>query len=458
MLFQALGILVLGCVTVHSAKDYASALGKSILFYDAQRSGPLPANNPIHWRGDSALHDCVVGGWYDAGDHVKFGLPMAATANILLWSLYKWKDAYQRANQLNQMYDMIKWPLDYFLRAWNPSKQEFTFQVGDETLDHNFWGRPEDMTMSRPCRVASVAHPGSDVAGETAAVLAIGSIVFKDKGDQAYSNQLLTAAESLYKFANEHRGLALANTYASTSYKDELCEAGVWLYRATHNQVYLNNAKTQAESGYIWALNLENKQLSCNQLLYEETKDNAYRTVVINYFNSWFPGGGIKYTPCGLAWAMKWGSLRLAANSAFLALVAADSGISADSYRKWAVEQINYILGDNPHDGGCYSYEIGYGTKFPRQPHHRAASCPSKPAPCGYNEANSPGPNPHELTGALVGGPEENDQYVDVRSDYVLNEVACDYNSGFHGALAGIVHLQGRNQLPVTANKCPCNQ
>ncbi|KAH9505668.1 hypothetical protein Btru_055466 [Bulinus truncatus] len=140
------------------------------------------------------------------------------------------------------------------------------------------------------------------------------------------------------------------------------------------------------------------------------------------------------------------------------ALVAADSGIEVDKYRQWAVEQINYILGDNPHDGGCYSYEIGYGTKYPLQPHHRAASCPSKPAPCGYTEANAPGPNPHVLIGALVGGPEENDQYVDVRSDYVLNEVACDYNSGFHGALAGIVHLEGRNQFPVTHNKCPCNQ
>ena len=48
-----------------SNKDYEDALGKSILFYDAQRSGRLPANNPISWRGDSALDDCVVGGWYD---------------------------------------------------------------------------------------------------------------------------------------------------------------------------------------------------------------------------------------------------------------------------------------------------------------------------------------------------------------------------------------------------------
>ena len=45
--------------------DYAEVLEKSILFYEAQRSGPLPADNRIPWRGDSALNDAVVGGYYD---------------------------------------------------------------------------------------------------------------------------------------------------------------------------------------------------------------------------------------------------------------------------------------------------------------------------------------------------------------------------------------------------------
>lgn len=43
----------------------------SILFYEAQRSGKLPANNRIPWRGNSALSDGsdvgidLTGGWYD---------------------------------------------------------------------------------------------------------------------------------------------------------------------------------------------------------------------------------------------------------------------------------------------------------------------------------------------------------------------------------------------------------
>ena len=63
----------------------------------------------------------------------------------------------------------------------------------------------------------------------------------------------------------------------------------------------------------------------------------------------------------------------IAANVAFAALVAAQDGIDPTANRKWAAEQLNYLLGDNPHDGGCFSYEIGYGDKYPLQPHHRAA-------------------------------------------------------------------------------------
>lgn len=56
--------------------NYRDALKLSILFFDAQRSGYLPANNPIPWRGDSNVHDAddghdLSGGWYD-GKLLKF--------------------------------------------------------------------------------------------------------------------------------------------------------------------------------------------------------------------------------------------------------------------------------------------------------------------------------------------------------------------------------------------------
>lgn len=42
---------------VASSSDYATALTKSLLFFEGQRSGKLPANQRVQWRGDSALKD-----------------------------------------------------------------------------------------------------------------------------------------------------------------------------------------------------------------------------------------------------------------------------------------------------------------------------------------------------------------------------------------------------------------
>jgi hypothetical protein len=43
----------------------------------------MPANKRVSWRFDSELEDGLwdngvdlVGGYHDAGDHIKFGLPM----------------------------------------------------------------------------------------------------------------------------------------------------------------------------------------------------------------------------------------------------------------------------------------------------------------------------------------------------------------------------------------------
>ena len=48
------------------------------------------------------------------------------------------------------------------------------------------------------------------------------------------------------------------------------------------------------------------------------------------------------------------------------------------------------------------------------------------------------------LYGALVGGPNENDQYTDDRGDYIANEVACDYNAGWQGTLAALIQQELR--------------
>ncbi len=74
------------------------------------------------------------------------------------------------------------------------------------------------------------------------------------------------------------------------------------------------------------------------------------------------------------------------------------------------------------------------------------SSCPNPPEPCGWNFFNSDAPNTNILYGALVGGPNLQDEYEDKRNDAVRNEVAVDYNAAFQGAVAalnsaGVLHL-----------------
>nr|KAG5707392.1 hypothetical protein BaRGS_005359 [Batillaria attramentaria] len=359
-------------------KDYADALKKSILFYDAQRAGKLPANNPIPWRGDSFLDDCVVGGWFDAGDHVKFGLPFGAASHCLMWSLVEFKAGYEQAGQTDMMYDMIKWATDYILNAWNPGAKELVAQIGDGNADHSVWDRPENIHMNRPCMKVNSGGTASDIAGDWAAAAAAGYLAFKDRA---------------------------------------------------------------------WALGWDDQKIACQLFLYEETQEGSYKAEVEGFLQSWMPGGSVPYTPCGQAWRDKWGSNRYAGNAAYVALAAAEAGIGDPAaYRKWAVEQINYLLGDNHHDGGCFSYEIGYGSKFPPPP-----SSPWRlPVFVSRSTAGE------ILQGALVGGPDQGGNYNDVQDDYVHNEVAIDYNMGFQSALAAINKLQAEGALPATSNKCAC--
>jgi hypothetical protein len=49
---------------VSGTPDYRDALAKSLVFFEAQRSGKLPPAHRLPWRGDSGLND-------GAPDHVR---------------------------------------------------------------------------------------------------------------------------------------------------------------------------------------------------------------------------------------------------------------------------------------------------------------------------------------------------------------------------------------------------
>ena len=124
------------------------------------------------------------------------------------------------------------------------------------------------MTMARPCTVVNANNPGSDIAAGTAAALAAGSLVFKDKGDSAYASQLLDAAKGIYTLAKNNRGVFPSLIYVGLNDTDELCESAIWLYKATKDVSYLTDAKSFGDDSYTWGFGWESKMVGCQALLY----------------------------------------------------------------------------------------------------------------------------------------------------------------------------------------------
>jgi hypothetical protein len=426
--------------------DYPQVLCMSILFYEAQRSGALPSDQRVTWRWDSALDDGqdvgldLTGGYYDAGDHVKFGLPLAYTGTVLAWGAIEYAAGLTAAGEYENARAAVRWVADYLLRAHSGPGTLYG-QVGDGALDHAYWGRPEEMTMDRPAFKVDTQSPGSDLAGESAAALAAASILFSD--DATFSAACLEAAVDLYNLADQYRAIYTASIPAASGYYDsfsgygdELAWSAIWLYKATGDESYHTAAVAHWNEfglGNAVQFSWDDKSAGCFVLFAELDGGSTYTSALQGFVDQTI--NGATYTPEGLVHLDTWGALRHAMNVAFIAFRAADLGINADTYRSWAMGQLHYVLGSTGR-----SFVVGYGDNPPSRPHHRASSCPQYPASCTDSWAqNNPGPNPHPLYGALVGGPDESDVYVDDRMDYIHNEVACDYNAAFVGVLAAAV-------------------
>ncbi|MFD7659574.1 glycoside hydrolase family 9 protein [Actinosynnema sp. NPDC059797] len=450
------------------AFNYGEALQKSIWFYDAQRSGDLPADNRVSWRGDSALQDGrdvgldLSGGFYDAGDHVKFGLPFAATMTMLAWGAVENRDAYEGSGQLRHLLANLKWGTDWIIKA-HPSPNVVYGQVGGGDDDHKWWGAAEVMRMARPSYKVDASCPGSDLAGEYAAAMAASSMVFR-QSDPAYAATLLTHAKQLYSFADTYRGkyssciTDAAKFYNSHSgYQDELVWGAVWLHRATGEQSYLDKAKTEYQKlstepqtttrSYRWTIAWDDKSYGAYALMAKLTGEQQYVDDTnrwLDYWTTGYNGNRVRYSPGGQAHLDTWGSLRYAANTAFVALLHGDwlrerDPARAAAYHDFGVRQVNYALGDNPRNA---SYVVGFGANPPRNPHHRTAHG------AWADTMQEPATSRHVLYGALVGGPgTNNDAYKDDRTDFVANEVALDYNAGFTGALARLYKEYGGTPL-----------
>ncbi|KAH7863360.1 hypothetical protein Vadar_016523 [Vaccinium darrowii] len=460
-----------------TSQDYSNALEKSILFYEGQRSGKLPTDQRLKWRGDSGLSDGssdnvdLVGGYYDAGDNVKFGLPMAFTTTMLSWSVIEFGNSMQ--NQIQKARAAIRWSTDYLLKAATATPGALYVQVGDPNKDHQCWERPEDMDTPRNVYKVSTQSPGSDVAAETAAALAAASIVFKDS-DPSYSAKLLKTAVNVFDFADKYRGAysgplnsVVCPFYCSYSgYQDDLLWGASWLHKASQNDSYLayihSNGHTMGADDDAYSFSWDDKRPGTKILLSKGFLENdiqefqPYKVHSDNYVCSLIQESAnfqAQYTPGGLLYKTSSSNLQYVTSSTFLLLTYANyltskggvascgsTPVTADKLISMAKKQVDYILGDNP---AKMSYMVGFGNKYPLHVHHRGSSLPSvheHPAhiACGdgFQYLNSGSPDPNVLVGAVLGGPDDKDKFADDRNNYQQSEPATYINAPFVGALA----------------------
>jgi hypothetical protein len=455
--FVLLATHVFSAINVANAAsiDYKTAMTYSIKFFDANKCGPQAGtNNFFDWRGachtddGSSIGFDLTGGYHDAGDHVKFGLPQAYSASVLGWSFYEYKDVFDATGNTQNMLSTLKYFTDYMLKC-HPDANTFYHQVGDGEEDHTYWGPPEEQAGKRPVPfVVNSSNPGSDVLGLTSASLTLMYLNYKDI-DSSYASKCLKAAKELYEMGKSNLGhYTLDAFYQSHSYWDDLAWAAAWLYVVENDSSYLTDINSYLSNNtYLGVTPFENKWTMCWDDMYmavfckmaEITGEQKYKDAMEYNLNYW--KSEITTTPGGLRFLDVWGALRYMSAEVMLALQYYKQ-TNDQSLLTFAKSQIDYALGDNPLK---MSYLIGFGSNYPKHPHHRAAN--------GYTYANGENANPakHVLTGALVGGPDSRDDYHDSVHEFQYTEVAIDYNASFVAAVAGINKYYGGLVTPSTS-------
>ncbi|CAL0333008.1 unnamed protein product [Lupinus luteus] len=461
-----------------TSQEYYEALEKSILFFEGQRSGRLPSNHRVTWRGDSGLYDGssynvdLVGGYYDAGDNVKFGFPMAFSTTLLAWSVIEFGSSMQK--EVENVRAAIRWSTDYLLKAATTTPHTLYVQVGEPNMDHHCWERPEDMDTPRNVYKVSTQNPGSDVAAETAAALAASSLVFKDS-DPTYSSILLQTAIQVFNFADNYRGSysdslnsVVCPFYCSYSgYHDELLWGASWIYKASGDSSYIqyirSNGHTLGADDDVYSFSWDdkragNKILLSKEFLVENSEEfELYKAHADNFICSLIsgtPAFQAQYTPGGLLYKGSESNLQYVTTTSFLLLTYAKylnsnqqnvvscgtTTLTRHNIISLARTQVDYILGKNPTN---MSYMVGFGDKYPKHIHHRGSSMPSihnhpQKISCndGFQYFHLGSPNPNDLVGAIVGGPDSNDNFSDDRNNYQQSEPATYINAPFVGALA----------------------
>lgn len=267
-----------------AANLYSTPLANALSFYEDERDGPNFIASPLrtaagHLNDESASvyftptmnkngrfsgsltpTGAVIdasGGWWDAGDYLKFVQTHSYTVAMMLIGVRDFPNQMGSGSSASNFTAEAQFGLDWLQKMWNDTSKTFYYQVGigngnaQTVSDHDIWRLPQaDDTWQgctsqfryichRPVFINTAGGAGAQIspnlAGRMAASLAECFQVFKTS-NPAYANQCLLSAEHIFDLANTSPGTLLTaapfSFYPETEWRDDLEFGATELYFA----------------------------------------------------------------------------------------------------------------------------------------------------------------------------------------------------------------------------------
>jgi endoglucanase len=251
---------------------YAGALRNALRFYQNERDGPdyLPSSlrtAPSHLNdgmasvyetppvkagkivGDLVPTGAVIdaaGGWWDAGDYLKFVETTSYTVTMLLTGMRDFP-AQMGARAPADFAAEAKFGLSWLLKMWDDPSRTLYYEVGigidfqGKSLlsDHDLWRLPQSddnlghgaapyaYIEHRPVFAAGSAGSkiSPNLAGRLAAAFALGFLQYRTS-DPSFAQNCLFAAEHIFDLADTRPGRLLTalpyGFYPETEWRDDL--------------------------------------------------------------------------------------------------------------------------------------------------------------------------------------------------------------------------------------------
>ena len=453
------------------AQLYAQPLNNALRFFQNQRDGTeyVPSalrTAPAHLndrqanvykppefgaferiKGDLVSSGAVIdasGGWWDAGDYLKFVHTTSYTEGLMLVGVRDFPGQMGSDVSTSSFVKEAKFGLDWLQRMWDNDSATLYYQVGIGSgnsgfeNDHSIWRLPQEddsyggseakyrYVRNRPVLLAATAGSkvSPNLAGRLAADFALCFSVFRTS-DPAYANRCLQAAEHIFDLADTSpQGELLTASphdfYGESEWRDDMEFGATELYLALRNPDLPKDLPHRDPAFYVkqatdWAAAYIHGERGAGAILGAADVSplahyELYRAITM-------PGApaGLAVTAADLLADIKkdldhavslagkdpfgfgapWGAGDTPNHGAALAVMANeyDTLTRSKQYDAYTRQWIANILGSNAWGT---SFIVGDGTTFPRCIHHQVA-----------NLLGSGDPPTPILAGALVEGPIE---------------------------------------------------